>query len=254
MPKLSPEPAWMRDLLKSVYDTLILFAFGPEDAPSAVIRNGTCCAVQIGTEAFLVTSEHVLTPALRAIEAKPNMICVVGGYVMEMRGRQVYRNERLDLATIPLSRKHVERLESDGRRIIRVVDWPPRLAEKDEPLIFGGYPSSIRMVETWDVGDFSAVVSAGFVASVSSDGNWFTYHGEPDDMTQTDVKTGEEEDLLQEYGGISGGPVFRALGKSDDTLELVGVVVEGGAALGHLVRCARRLDAIDARGSMSGGL
>jgi hypothetical protein len=243
----------MRDLLEWVYDTLIVFAFGPEDAPSAEIRNGTCFAVQTGTEAFLVTAEHVLTPALRAIEMKPNTICVVGGYVMEMGGRHVYRSERLDLATISLSRKDVERLKGEGRRVVRVGNWPPRLAEKDESLLFGGYPSSIRVVDSWDVGEFNAVVSAGLVVSVSSDGNWFTYHGDPADMTQTDVKTGVDEELLQQYGGISGGPVFRVPGKSVDALEVVGVVAEGGTALGHLVRCARRLDAIDARGSISAG-
>src|SRR5438067_466692 len=106
----------MRDLLESVYDTLIPFAFGPEDSASTAIRNGTCCAVRVKNEAFLLTAEHVLTPALRAIQAKENAICVVGGYVIEMRGREVYWNEHLDLATVPLSRKHLKHLEDDGRR------------------------------------------------------------------------------------------------------------------------------------------
>jgi trypsin-like peptidase len=241
----------MRDLLQRVYDTLILFAFGPEDAASTAIRNGTCCAVQVGNEAFLVTAEHVLAPALSAIETNANTICVVGGYVMNMRGREVYRNAHLDLATIALTRKNVEQLEGDGRRIVRMDKWPPRLAENDDPVIFGGFPSSIRMIESWDTGHFKAVVSAGVVTSVSSDGNWFTYYGDPADMTQTDVNTDSEEELLQEYGGTSGGPVFRARGKSVDALELVGVVSEGGAELGHLVRCARRLDMIGASGSIS---
>jgi Trypsin-like peptidase domain len=253
MPKQPPDPPWMGDLLKSVYDTLIPLAFGPENGPSAAIRSGTCCAVQIGSEMFLVTAAHVLTPAMHAVQMDPHTICVVGTYVMEMRGRQVYRDERLDLATIPLSRRHIESLESDGRRIVRIDQWPPRLAQCDEPVIFGGYPGSIRRIESWDAGFFNAVVSAGVVSSVSLDTNWFTYHGDPVDMTQTNVTTGVTEELLQGYRGISGGPVFRAKGKSVAELELVGIVCEGGAELGHLVRCARRLDIIEASGSISGG-
>ena len=133
---------------------------------------------------------------------------------------------------------------------IHLNDWPPRLAERDDPVIFGGYPRSIRALESWDVGEVNALVSAGVVDSVSPDENWFTSYGDPADMTQTDVYTGIDEDLIQRYGGISGGPVFRAMGKTVDTLELVGVVAEGGATLGHLVRCARRLDVIDVRGSI----
>jgi hypothetical protein len=60
--------------------------------------------------AFLLTAAHIVTPALKAIQTVPNAICVVGSWIMEMRGRTVYVNESLDLATIPLSGRHVERL------------------------------------------------------------------------------------------------------------------------------------------------
>lgn len=254
MPQPPPEEPWMRELLQSVYDTLILFAFGPEDVAASAIRNGTCCAVQVKNDAFLLTAAHVLTGALDMLRIARDTICVVGTYELELRGRTVYHDERLDLATIPLSRGEIERLEGDGRRIIRIEQWPPRCAERGDKIIFGGFPRTMRRIQSWDEGTFNAVVSAGAVTSVSSDGDWFTYHGDPADMTQTDVPAGkEEEDLLEQFGGVSGGPVFRSSGIPSGGLELVGIVSEGTPVCGHtVVRFARRLDAIHPSGPIGG--
>jgi hypothetical protein len=173
-----------------------------------------------------------------------------------MRGRTIYVNEPLDLATIPLSGRHLERLHDDGRRIIDVHDRPPRLVQKGEKLLFGGYPGRIRTIESWDAGAFNAIVLIGEVESVSSDGHWFTYHGKPEDMTQTDVATRSEEPILEELGGLSGGPVFRSSGAAGGQLELVGVVADApeNAFYGHIIlRFARRLDVIRPDGSIVGG-
>jgi hypothetical protein len=76
--------------------------------PSAMAPVARCTSETPG--AFLLTAAHIVTPALKAIQTVPNAICVVGSWIMEMRGRTVYVNESLDLATIPLSGRHVERL------------------------------------------------------------------------------------------------------------------------------------------------
>lgn len=241
----------MRDLQQLVYDSLVLFAFGPEDAAQSEIRNGTSCVVQIKNDAFLLTAEHVLTSALQAISGIPGTICVVGAYVLELTGRAIYRNKSLDIATVALSQAQVQALERDGRRVIRPAKWPPQLAEEDDRIIFGGFPGSIRNIQSWDEGVFSGITSAGVVTSASAD--WFTYHGDPDDMSQFDVSTGREETLLEKLDGVSGGPVFRSSGTSDGTLELVGVVSQGTEVFGHPVfRFSRRLDEIDPSGRVSG--
>jgi hypothetical protein len=251
MPKPPPEEPWMRDLQQLVYDSLVLFAFGPEDAAESEIRNATCCAVQVKDEAFILTAEHVLTRTLDMISTVPNTICVVGGYIFELRGRPVYRSKGLDIATIPVSQGQIAALERDGRRVIRPEEWPPRLVEKDDRIIFGGFPGRVRRIESWDKGVFNGITSAGAVTSVTND--WFSYHGDPDDMSQSDVPTGREEDMLEKFDGISGGPVFRSSGAPSGKLELVGVVSQGTTVFGHPVFAfSRRLDVIDASGRIRG--
>ena len=42
-------------------------------------------------------------------------------------------------------------LHQDGRKLTgRRQQWPSRLAQSDEPIIFGGYPSSVRRIESWE--------------------------------------------------------------------------------------------------------
>jgi hypothetical protein len=95
-----------------------------------------------------------------------------------------------------------------------------------------------------------AVTSAGVVTTVLED--WFSYRGNPDDIAQFDVATGNEEPILERLGGVSGGPVFRVISHPVLRLALVGVVSEGTPVFGHpSFKFTRRLDVIELDGRIA---
>jgi hypothetical protein len=73
-------------------------------------------------------------------------------------------------------------------------------------------------------------------------------------MSQIDVATGLEDELLEHLDGISGGPVFRVVAKPIVRLELLGIVSQGSLVFGHHVGSAARLDVIDTDGRIVGGV
>ena len=242
----------MRELQLKIYATLLPFAFGPEWPHECdPIRSATCSAVQTEGGAFLLTANHVLEEALRTVHHSPDALCAVGVVEFPLRIRASYCSKAFDVATIPLTADELDALERDGRNIIRPTQWPPRLAANDEPIIFGGFPKAMRNVESWQSGTLSAVTSAGYVTACGED--WFSYRGDPDDMAQFDVATGEEENILEKLDGVSGGPVFRIQRQSNQVLfELVGVVSEGSVIFGHhAFTFARRLDIIAGDGRIT---
>jgi hypothetical protein len=192
------------------------------------MRNGTCSAIVIEkTAPFLVTADHVVDEALARL-APGDWDCVAGPLELPLCDRIISRNENLDLATIRLTQEEVQILERHDRLIVRPEEWPPRPPAVEDLIVLVGFPASVRVIRSWTDGVFNAVTLQGLVTGIRDDG--FRYRAEMKDLRQYDVVAGNEEDVLTDYAGISGGPVFRV--KSEPLLrqELVGLVSEGALA------------------------
>ena len=201
-------PKWLHEFERKLSRYALPFAFGPRLLTStADLRNGTCFAIVIEeTAPFLLTADHVLDTALRYL-ARGHCDCVIGPLEPPLSDRIISRDKPLDVATIRLTQAEVQILERNDLLIVRPEEWPPRPPAARDLIVFVGFPASARVIHSWTDGLFNGLTSQAQITGIRHDG--FRYRAELKDLRQYDVATGKEEDVLTDYGGISGGPVFR---------------------------------------------
>src|SRR2546426_5291568 len=220
-----PVLARVRELFRQASRLAIPFTFGPRQLREpASIRNATCSAIETPQGAFLLTADHVLVETLSAIESGENIICRAGCLELRLLDGDFYRKPRHDIATIPIPTAGIQALEAFGWQIVRPQTWPAAQVELGDVVIVCGFPGTTREIVSWEKGVFPSLAIAGIVNVADDD--WCSYRGNPQEISQVDVRRGEQTTLFTDLRGISGGPVFRIVGPAL-YLELVGAVSEG---------------------------
>lgn len=209
---------------------------------SAVLHNGTLCAINTGEKTICVTAGHVYSKYLEHKREFADIECQVGSVRVQLEDYLIDHNTSLDLATfeLPPILLASSRVSAHG-----APEWPPKQLLESEIVILGGYPGMLRIEQSGKLG--TPFVS--FIARVtqsSSDHSAIQLNLE--DSYWPDGSGGLAPQ--SELGGMSGGPLFRYRSETLEYFELVGFIYEASTSYGILF--ARHASCIDGAGKIAG--
>jgi hypothetical protein len=216
-----------------------------ESGRQTVVNSGTMCLVKTSEALFGVTNDHVLKIYERHKAEKHDIFCQLGSGPFDPAAHLISRSERWDLATFTIS---PETLKHFGHKVFISREWPPKPIEKDDHVVFGGYPEVRRSVP---LGPHPPTMSIDFVSfrrqphHCSPD--QVSFHVEPAQVTWLPNVI---DPLLpgSSLSGMSGGPCFRLI-PAEDRIELAAFIYEGDFSMGIIF--ARQASLISADGQLA---
>ena len=203
----SRRPEWAWQLHRRVAPNAIPFVFGKQAYSSLPpdINGATCVAVDFGSAAFLITADHVVAGALAAREQVGRALdCQFGNVDLNLDAAHVQREPSLDLATIEIGRRQLAAIERE-HFVVRPDTWPPLRLALNDPVLFIGYPKSLRIVHEDGSLDFRSGTKLGLVHRFPSRDRLLI---QLDPAFVDSMQVGVEEAVEDEIGGYSGGPGF----------------------------------------------
>lgn len=189
-----------------------------KDGNYRIYHNGTVCFVQTSKRLIAVTAWHVFDEYRRNKRAQPEIRCQFGNTTTEPETRLIEESEYLDLATFDVSSIVVA---ASGASPHAPPVWPTRAVSKEEVLLYGGHPGSLRVERT-----------------VTADLPFQWFAGAPLSVTPENVKLHIDVRNFHQplqgadipnvaFGGMSGGPVFRLIPPPPiERMELVAFIYE----------------------------
>ncbi len=214
---------------KQVSKFPLLFAkaafFGQRPSPKRAtkIRNGSISLVEIGNRPYGITCHHVVEEYRLYREQHDDVIFNIGHVELDPVNQLVDTDQKIDIALIELTNDQIIQLTSEGEigsQVYKPAKWPPSQPQKDEFVIFGGFPGSFRVVESFNEIVFYSWSSGGsridagggtrFISAFERD-HWISSFGEKHNLE------------LKDLGGMSGGPAFI---KREFHFEFVGILTD----------------------------
>lgn len=207
----------------------LLFAkaafFGQRPSPKRAteVRNGTITLVEIGNRKYGITCHHVVEGYRQYRERHDDVIFNIGHVELDPVDQLVDTDPKIDIALIELTNDQIIQLTSEGEigsQVHKPVKWPPSQPQKDEFVIFGGFPGSLRVVKSFDEYVFYSWSSGGSridsvsetrIISAFERDYWISSFGEKRNLE------------LKDLGGMSGGPAFI---KRELHFEFVGILTD----------------------------
>lgn len=186
----------------------VLFGERPSKDKPTVISSGSASLVNLGSGPMLVTCEHVIAGYREMVATNGNVIFQVGEVEIDPFEQLIDENHRLDLATIQLSDVQATAITSSwpiGSCFFEPKSWPPEPVMEGQFVAFGGFPGSLRTVESFDEIVFASWSSGATQISSVSYGQfmskfdrefWVSPFGTDEHLTITNL------------GGLSGCPAF----------------------------------------------
>ena len=219
------------------------FADPPFIEGSKIYNSATSTLIGTGIRKFAVTNNHVIKSfeELKAIDNKVKF--QIGSSVIDnIVDRIIDQNKFYDLVTFELSDEEVKSL---GKQFCPFALWPPKEVEKEEVLIFTGYPGIFRDIKAPGKVYFQSVIIMEEIISTSPES--FKIFLDTDNYK---VLLGPRKfEDLTDYGGFSGAGVFRINDKKTiATLEPVGIIYEGSE--NWKLQFASHINVIDANGKI----
>lgn len=182
------------------------------------IRNNGTLAVFAGANGAIgVTALHVYAAYLDSIAQNPDTTCQLGSSTWRPRDCLIDTSELLDLATflIPLPL-----IIPSGISVHHVKRWPPTDLSEGEIVLLGGFPGPLRVPSDQEA-EFAFQQFATRV-DASSPHNIKVYLDTP----SIHYPGHDGETMNADYGGLSGGPVFRHVAEPIERIELAGFIYE----------------------------
>ncbi len=199
-------PEWVWAMHQALWKYALPFLFGPPPGRSAEpnLRGASSVAVQLQDTQFIISARHVILPALEACQ-KDQAECQVGPIRVEVNERTVSLGSGcLDLATVQLTPRHIEVLETGGHHVVRPVEWPPPDLVMHDPILAFGYPGSWRLPVAPDAIDVRLASFLALIHQLAPER--FTCQLDPAFVDQRQL--GSEELPVDHLPGVSGGPGF----------------------------------------------
>ena len=232
MDELSEQQA--KDLVAGAYGKEIskfplLFAqavfFGQRPKPKrpTEIRNGTVSFVKIGNRSFGITCHHVIDKYINYKKQHDDVIFNIGTVELDPVAQLFDSDKKIDIALIELTNNQIKHLTSNGKigsQVYKPAKWPPTQPQKGEYVIFGGFPGSLRVVESFNEIVFYSWSSGGSRIDSTSDERFISAF-----EREYWIRSFGQKHLLdlKSLGGMSGGPAFI---KRDLHFEFVGIITD----------------------------
>lgn len=180
----------------------------PSKEKPAAISTASVSLVNLGCGPMLVTCEHVVEAYNEMASKHKNVLFQVGDIEIDPIKQLIDIDSRLDLATIFLTVAQAKAVTNSGpigSCIFEPKVWPPEPVLEGECITFGGFPGSLRTVESFDEIVFASWSSGSSDVSSVSEGQFVSCFSREFWISSF----GSEEHLsITKLGGMSGGPVF----------------------------------------------
>lgn len=198
---------------------------GPMPVPGtpATINSGTTTLVLLQAGYVAITCDHIVREAQERQAADPNVIFQIGDARIDIATQLIDQSSYRDIATLRIQEHQLPEIlagEEIGTSFFAPAAWPPPRPTENDYVAFGGFPGTLRTIETFQDLVFGTWSSGASPVSSSSE-RQFASHFERDRWFQS---FGSADHLaLRNFGGMSGGPAFVL---REHHWELVGIVKE----------------------------
>lgn len=207
-----------RNILKTSCAPLYWYRTDRKDL--SILHNGTVTFVKTPDRLLGVTAAHVLRAYLADANRGGIRLQIMNGLVDDMPSRIIHMSERLDIATFAVDESL---LQSLGKEIVPLANWPPCPPQEGRGIMLAGYPAVERAAESNRVafGLFTALVVARTVTDMQ-----ITWLIEP----ETRLANAKIPAPPSQYGlgGVSGGPLISWFESENHiaTYALAGIITE----------------------------
>lgn len=225
-----------------IYSTFIAIAERKGRSEYIVHNNATCSFIDTGVRKFAVTNFHVIEKYRELKQEKANLILQVGSCIIDIEKSIIEENKRLDLVTFQID-DHI--MDINKKQFCSCPNWPPKRAEKEENILYVGFPGKFR--ETKSTNELYFYVTAFFEVVTDCSEEHFSILIDRKLWTKRfGLKDISEFD---NWGGFSGAGVFRlSEEKRVAFLEPLGVMFS--ACQSYEILLIRHIDFIDANGAI----
>jgi hypothetical protein len=187
------------------------------------IRNGTIALIDLGNGPLGITCQHVIQGYREHREKFEEVIFNIGNVELDPISQLIDENNQLDLAVIELTEKQIQEITSEGEIgsiVFKPANWPPAPLLKDEFVMFGGFPGSLRTIES-----FNEIVFSSWSSGASRIDSATEYRIiSPFERDYWISSFGEKHHLnITALGGMSGSPAFISRGLHFD---FVGILTD----------------------------
>lgn len=199
----------------------ILFGQRPSKSRPSEIRNGTISLVDLGNGPIGITCAHVISGYSELAKLYDNLVFQIGSIELNPLEQLIDQNDRLDLATIRFTEAQIKSITSDGEIgscVFKPNSWPPERVKEGEFVAFGGFPGSLRTVESFDEYVFRSWSSGASKISSVSDGQFVSAFER--EMWVKSFGTEDHSNMIN-LGGLSGCPAFVNRGLYSDFVGIV---------------------------------
>jgi hypothetical protein len=190
----------------------------PGGGATKILSNGTICYVDTGTRQLGITANHVYQTYIRDLQKHgPRTIeCQFGSSTICPEQRLIAMSERWDIATFDIPAVFVSATLRQPKDHHHPPQWPPDQVRAGEPVLYGGYPESLRA----DKGTEAELPFQWVIGRVSETDNEHILL-----KPEFHLSDWQGPDRNYNPSGWSGGPVFREV-KTDliIRIELVGFI------------------------------
>lgn len=184
------------------------------------IDGATGCVMQLQSDVFVVTAEHVLKKYEERLEEGEVLNWQVGNLPpFDPRPRVAWRggsNHRPDIVFLSISEQEAEHACAGRTHIISAsTGWPPSAPQVGKAVLLVGFPNTLREIDnlfrvTKEVE--GAIIKAGSLSAmlrVTTTGEgYFKCRFEYAELLSFDEQPLPLTQLNTNIGGLSGGPVF----------------------------------------------
>jgi hypothetical protein len=199
-----------------------------ESGRQTVVNSGTMCVIKTAETVFGVTNNHVLQIYERHKAEKHDIFCQLGSGPFDPSANLINCSEYWDLATFRIP---AQTLRTFGHKGVLATDWPPRAIEKDDVVVFGGYPEVRRSVSPGPNPTTMSIDLVSFRARPHHcSPEQVSFHVDPALVTWL-PNVYEPLEPGASLSGMSGGPCFRLV-PAEDRIELAGFIYEGDYSMG----------------------
>lgn len=181
--------------------------FGNPKLQDAMVNNGTASLIKVNSTKYVVTNKHVIDSFKKRREENPGIDFYIGNNIIDLEKSLVAESLEHDLCLINinhLSHTSLEPNPSIKKDFFDARNIPNKPIEKDDYIIFAGYPGAYRNRISNNRINFGLFCHGGSEV-LDSDENRIIASIEKNGCV---ILTDNGGTTTEHYGGMSGGAAF----------------------------------------------
>jgi len=200
----------------------------PTNLAKSILYNGTATLIKLRGKHIAITCDHVLQKYDQIIDSSKKAQLQIGNLNLDPLVSTIDRSSEMDIATLDLEPYNWAQISVDqkiGDKFITPFEWPPPQITENDLIITGGFPRVFRTHVAPTEFSFASL-SIGPVPVSRTYRNEITCRLEREYWVSDKTPFGIDINTLDDFGGMSGSPVFKYDQDKIKTFEFIGIVFE----------------------------